>query len=101
MNNDPIRRALLHLDFPEAPLFERVALGPSTRRLRKVRAGIAALVLIALACAPFLLSGPGRQTDFALATPPTTDWLLETPDPGWIASLDRRSQSETETNHVQ
>ncbi len=53
-------------------------------RLRRVRAAIAAALLVALSFAAFR---DGRETgpQFAeLALPPTTDWLLETPPPDWL-----------------
>lgn len=93
MDNQALRRALASAQAP--PPFDAVAAKPSVRRLRKMRAGLAAFALVVAAAAPFLLQQPERGVDFALAAPPTTDWLLETPDPEWIANLKRESEKES------
>jgi|CXWL01.1.fsa_nt_gi hypothetical protein len=93
MDDHALRRAFASAQAP--PPFDAVAAKPSVRRLRKVRASLAACALVVAAAAPFLLRQPERGVDFALAAPPTTDWLLETPDPEWIANLERESKMES------
>lgn len=92
MDEQALRRALESAREP--PPFAAVAATPSLRRLRKLRVGVAALVVVAAAVAPFVWRQPERGVDFALAVSPTTDWLLETPDPEWVANLDRESEKE-------
>jgi hypothetical protein len=96
MDDQTIRRAVLDEGRDTAaPPFDAVVGGRVKRRLRKVRAGAALLVIgILSATAPFVLRPPERTTDIALLRPPTTDWLLRTPDPAWVEQLDHHSKEE-------
>lgn len=83
-----LRRALAPAP-GQAPDFASIAARAPRRRLRGVRAGLVALVLVAAIAAPLALRrATPEPTAVALAETPTTDWLLETPDPDWLASLD-------------
>lgn len=93
MDEHALKRALAHAHEP--PPFEAIASTRGARRLRRVRAGLAVLALTAAAAAPFMMGEQERSAEFALAAPPTTDWLLETPDPDWIANLNHQSEEET------
>jgi hypothetical protein len=96
MDDQTIRRAVLDecRDSP-APPFDAIAAGRVKRRVRKLRAGAAFLVIVILsATASFVLRPPERNTDIALLQPPTTDWLLRTPDPAWVEQLGRHSNEE-------
>ena len=78
------------------PAFRSVVSARQPRRMRKLRVGLVALVLATAAAAPFVLQPTHNQSEFALLTPPTTDWLLETPDPQWVAQLDQAIPQNTE-----
>ena len=93
MDEHALKRALARTHEP--PAFDTIVSARGARRLRRVRAGLAALALTAAAAAPFMMGAPERGAEIVLTSPPTTDWLLETPDPDWIADLDRHIEEET------
>lgn len=97
MDDKFLRSAFHALDAKEPPSFEAVASQGGARRLRKARAGLVVLAFIAVAvAAPLLRPAQSPEMAIALVQPPTTDWLLQTPDPEWIADLDRQSEPEGE-----
>jgi hypothetical protein len=98
MNEEIFKCAIHEASAGAPPPFEEVVSQRRHRRLRKVRVGLAALVLIALIAAPFV-APPPHETEIALLTPPTTDWLLETPDPQWVEQLDRHANEEPSHVH--
>ena len=101
MNDDIIKRAA-RASVSEAPsTFESVLASRQPRRVRALRVGLAA-ILITAAAASFALRPAPPETEFALLTPPTTDWLLETPDPQWVAQLDQNTprNAPEEPSHV-
>jgi len=99
MNEDIIKRAARASVSEAPPTFESVLASRRTRRVRALRAGLAGIVIIAAASAPFVLRPAPSETEFALLTPPTTDWLLETPDPRWVAELDQDANEEPSDVH--
>ena len=98
MNDDIVKRAA-HASKTDAPPFETILAARSPRRVRKLRAGLALIFILAVAAAPFALRQTPDDAQVAMLTPPTTDWLLETPDPQWVAQLDRNTPEEP--SHVQ
>lgn len=98
MNDDIIKRAARAAD-ADPPPFETVLAAKPHRRVRRLRAGLAVMLILAVAAAPFVLRQAPDESQVALLTPPTTDWLLETPDPQWVANLDQNTPQEP--SHVQ
>jgi len=81
-------------DTAAPPAFEAVAGSAARRRLRSGRATAAVVIAVATVAAPFIFPLQEREPEFALLEPPTTDWLLQTPDPAWIAHLETRQSKE-------
>jgi hypothetical protein len=102
MNDDIIKRAARASVSEASPTFESVLASRQRRRVRTLRAGLVAVLIIAATAAPFVLRPSHPETEFALLTPPTTDWLLETPDPQWVAQLNQNTPRDTpeEPSHV-
>ena len=100
--NDNIIKRVARVPDSDAPSFETVLASPPYRRMRKLRAGLVAVLIVTAVAAPFVLREPPDDAQMALLTPPTTDWLLETPDPHWLAQLDRATpqNTEEEPSHV-
>jgi hypothetical protein len=99
MNDDIIKRAARASASEAPPTFESVLASRPTRRVRALRVGLAAILIIAAVAAPFALHPAQPEAEFALLTPPTTDWLLETPDPQWVAQLDQDTREEPSHVH--
>ena len=99
MNDDIIKRAAVAAASGAPPPFETVLASRQPRRVRALRAGLTAILIIAAAAAPFVLRPAPPEREFALLTPPTTDWLLETPDPQWVAQLDQNTSEEPSHVH--
>jgi len=99
MSDDIIKNAARGALSGEAPPFEAVLAQHQPRRMRKLRVGIAAVLLVAAVGAPFVLRSAPDAPQLALLTPPTTDWLLETPDPQWVAQLDQNPSEEPSHVH--
>jgi hypothetical protein len=94
MDEQAIERAVRELRDSAPPSFDFVTGGPVGRRVRKLRLGAALLLIILGASAPFVLRPPDREREIVLLAPPTTDWLLQTPDPAWVAQLDHDNNEE-------
>ena len=99
MSEEILKRAIRDASAAAAPPFEEVMSQRPSRGIRKLPVGLAALILIALVAAPFVLQPPHDDTEIALLTPPTTDWLLETPDPQWVEQLDHYASEEPSHVH--
>jgi hypothetical protein len=82
-----------------APLYAAVATAAARRwRVRPVRVSVAAACLLALGIAAFETQPRQAPPQLAeLVLPPTTDWLLETPPPDWLARASQQ-QDEGETD---
>ena len=97
MSEENLRRALRGLNDDSPPGFEQVTATRSQRRVRRLGVGAAILVIAAAGAAPFVLRPPSPEPEISLPAPPTTDWLLQTPNPAWVADLDH---AEEESSHV-
>ena len=94
MDDQAIKRAIRSLRDTAPPSFDVIAGGRVGRRIRKLRVAAVLLIIILGAAAPFVLRPPEHEPEIALLEPPTTDWLLQTPDPQWVAQLDHDRNEE-------
>ncbi len=99
MSDDIIKNAVQGASGGDTPPFETVLAMRRPRRIRKLRAALIAVLVVGVVAAPFLLRPAPDETQIALLTPPTTDWLLETPDPQWVAQLDQNASEEPSHVH--
>jgi hypothetical protein len=99
MDDETLKQALADLSDKRSPGFDRVVASCTRRRARRLSIAAALLVVAGAAAAPLVLRAPTPEPEISLPAPPTTDWLLHTPDPGWIAQLDLHADEET--SHAQ
>jgi len=99
MGDEIISNAVAMAQGGETPAFETVLAQRRPRRLRKLRAGLVVLAIVAAMAAPWVLRPAPDATQIALLSPPTTDWLLRTPDPQWVAELDQNPNEEPSHVH--
>ncbi len=87
MDELSFKRAVRARNEYEAPTLDAIIAARRPRRLRTARLAGAVLAAALALTLVTLRPAPDRAPDLALAAIPTTDWLLDTPDAAFIATL--------------
>jgi hypothetical protein len=99
MDDETLKRVLADLNDQRAPEFDQILAGRTRRRPRRLPIAAGLLLVAGVAAAPLIFQPPTPEPEISLPAPPTTDWLLQTPDPAWVAHLDPHANEETSHAH--